>query len=104
MFKIFIEYSPFLFNLGSHAQIGQVGASVIIVVAIHNTLGMISGYWSGRLLVFDESTCRTMSFEVGIQNSALVVTLGTPYFSVLSAFSATVFSVWHNISGWLLVS
>ncbi len=87
---------------GSHAQIGQVGFTVIIAVILHNGIGLLSGYWGGRLLGFDESTCRTMSLEVGMQNSALAATLGTTYFSALSALPAAVFSVWHNISGSLL--
>lgn len=87
---------------GSHAQIGQVGCTVMFAVIIHNGLGLIGGYWGGRLFGFDESTCRTMSLEVGMQNSALAATLGTTYFSALSALPAAIFSVWHNISGSLL--
>lgn len=87
---------------GSHTQIGQVGGTVIFAVVIHNALGLLGGYWGGRLFGFDESTCRTMSLEVGMQNSALAATLGTTYFSALSALPAAVFSVWHNISGSLL--
>lgn len=87
---------------GSQAQIGQVGFIVILAVILHNGLGLLSGYWGGRLLGFDESTCRTMSLEVGMQNSALAATLGTTYFTSLSALPAAVFSVWHNISGSLL--
>ncbi|MDF7667040.1 bile acid:sodium symporter family protein [Orbaceae bacterium ESL0727] len=87
---------------GSHDQIGQVGFTVILAVILHNGLGLLGGYWGGRLLGFDESTCRTMSLEVGMQNSALAATLGNTYFSSLTALPAAVFSVWHNISGSLL--
>ena len=87
---------------GSHALITQVGITVIFAVIIHNGVGLLGGYWGGRLFGFDESTCRTMSLEVGMQNSALAATLGTTYFSALSALPAAVFSVWHNISGSLL--
>ncbi|MDF7670403.1 bile acid:sodium symporter family protein [Orbaceae bacterium ESL0721] len=86
----------------SQSQIAQVGFTIIIAVILHNGLGLLGGYWGGRLLGFDESTCRTMSLEVGMQNSALAATLGTNYFSALSALPAAVFSVWHNISGSLL--
>lgn len=87
---------------GSHAQIGQVGCTVIFAIIIHNVVGLLGCYWGGRLFGFDESTCRTMSLEVGMQNSALTVTIGTIYFSALSALPAAVFSVWHNIPGSLL--
>lgn len=89
---------------GSHDQIAQVGITVICAVILHNGLGLLGGYWGGRLLGFDEATCRTMSLEVGMQNSALAATLGTTYFSALSALPAAIFSVWHNISGSLLAS
>lgn len=87
---------------GSHDRIAQVGITVIFAVIIHNGIGLLGGYWGGRLFGFDESTCRTMSLEVGMQNSALAATLGNTYFSALSALPAAVFSVWHNISGSLL--
>lgn len=87
---------------GSRDQIAQVGFTVICAVILHNAIGLLGGYWGGRLLGFDEATCRTMSLEVGMQNSALAATLGSTYFSSLSALPAAVFSVWHNISGSLL--
>ncbi|OTQ28924.1 ketopantoate/pantoate/pantothenate transporter PanS [Gilliamella apicola] len=87
---------------GSYDLIGQVGITVIFAVIIHNGIGLLGGYWGGKLFGFDESTCRTMSLEVGMQNSALAATLGTTYFSALSALPAAVFSVWHNISGSIL--
>ncbi|WP_392561526.1 bile acid:sodium symporter family protein [Orbus sturtevantii] len=86
----------------SRDQISQVGLTVICAVILHNGIGLLGGYWGGRLLGFDEATCRTMSLEVGMQNSALAATLGTTYFSALTALPAAVFSVWHNISGSLL--
>lgn len=89
---------------GSRDQLTQVGFTVIFAVILHNGIGLLGGYWGGRLLGFDEATCRTMSLEVGMQNSALAATLGNTYFSALSALPAAVFSVWHNISGSLLAS
>ncbi|WP_392552107.1 bile acid:sodium symporter family protein [Orbus wheelerorum] len=86
----------------SRDQISQVGLTVICAVILHNGIGLLGGYWGGRLLGFDEATCRTMSLEVGMQNSALAATLGTTYFTALTALPAAVFSVWHNISGSLL--
>ncbi|QIQ20893.1 ketopantoate/pantoate/pantothenate transporter PanS [Zophobihabitans entericus] len=87
---------------GSRDQLAQVGFTVIIAVMLHNILGLIGGYWGARLVGFDESTCRTMSIEVGMQNSALAATLGSTYFSALAALPGAIFSVWHNISGSLL--
>jgi bile acid:Na+ symporter, BASS family len=87
---------------GSHASIAKVGPTLFIAVILHNGLGLLGGYWGGRLLKFDESVCRTLALEVGMQNSGLAAALGTLYFTPLAALPGAVFSVWHNVSGSLL--
>lgn len=85
----------------SQAQIEKVGLMLMLAIILHNGLGLLGGYWGGRLFGFDESTCRTMAIEVGMQNSGLATTLGQS-FSALAALPGAIFSVWHNISGSLL--
>lgn len=87
---------------GSQPFIASVGGVVIVAVMLHNAIGLLGGYWGGRLFGFDESTCRTLALEVGMQNSGLAATLGKLYFSPLAALPGALFSVWHNISGSLL--
>ncbi|MBK4714873.1 MULTISPECIES: ketopantoate/pantoate/pantothenate transporter PanS [Tenebrionibacter/Tenebrionicola group] len=87
---------------GSADRIASVGSVVFIAVILHNGIGLISGYWGGRLFGFDESTCRTLAIEVGMQNSGLAAALGKIYFSPLAALPGALFSVWHNLSGSLL--
>ncbi len=87
---------------GSQKFIASVGAVVIIGVILHNALGLLGGYWGGRLLGFDESVCRTLAIEVGMQNSGLAATLGKLYFGPLAALPGALFSVWHNLSGAML--
>ncbi|MBJ4632999.1 ketopantoate/pantoate/pantothenate transporter PanS [Salmonella enterica subsp. enterica serovar Typhimurium] len=87
---------------GSASHIASVGFMVIIAVILHNTLGLLGGYWGGRLFGFDESTCRTLAIEVGMQNSGLAAALGKIYFGPLAALPGALFSVWHNLSGSLL--
>lgn len=87
---------------GSADKIASVGLMVIVAVILHNLIGLTGGYWGGRLLGFDESTCRTLSIEVGMQNSGLAAVLGKIYFSELAALPGALFSVWHNLSGSLL--
>lgn len=89
---------------GSQKDITSLGLSVIAVVMLHNLIGLAGGYWGGRLLGFDEAVCRTMAIEVGMQNSGLAASLGTKYFSALSALPAALFSIWHNISGSILAA
>lgn len=87
---------------GSQASIASVGPIVLAGVILHNGLGLLGGYWGGRLLGFDEATSRTLALEVGMQNSGLAATLGKLYFSPLAALPGAIFSVWHNISGSLI--
>ena len=87
---------------GSAAHIASVGFVVIIAVVLHNIIGLLGGYWGGKLFGFDESTCRTLAIEVGMQNSGLAAALGKIYFSPLAALPGALFSVWHNLSGSLL--
>lgn len=84
---------------GAQKSIMSVGLVVIAGVILHNGIGLLSGYWGGRLLGFDESVCRTLAIEVGMQNSGLAATLGKVYFSPLAALPGALFSVWHNLSG-----
>jgi len=49
----------------------KVGALLIIVELVHNVSGYTLGYWISRLLGFKEKECRTISLEVGMQNSGL---------------------------------
>lgn len=86
----------------SAGNIATVGVQIIIAVILHNLIGLAGGYWGGRLFGFDESTCRTLAIEVGMQNSGLAAALGKTYFSALAALPGALFSVWHNLSGSLL--
>lgn len=72
---------------------------VIIGVILHNAIGLLGGYWGGRLCGFDKSICRTLALEVGMQNSGLAAVLGTKFFTPLAALPGAIFSLWHNISG-----
>jgi len=85
-------------------QLAQLGPIVAIAVVLHNGVGLLGGFWGGRLLGLDQRQCRALAFEVGMQNSALASTLGATFFSPLSALPGAVFSVWHNISGSLLAA
>lgn len=87
---------------GSQASIASVGLVVLAGVILHNALGLLGGYWGGRLLGFDEAVCRTLAIEVGMQNSGLAAALGKLYFTPLAALPGALFSVWHNLSGSVL--
>lgn len=86
-------------NAGNLAQIGGV---VALAVVLHNSCGLLLGYGITALMGFDKKVCRTIAFEVGLQNSGLATALAMKFFTPAAALPGTLFSVWHNISGSLL--
>lgn len=86
-------------------QIFMAGTLLLIpIVMLHNVLGYALGYLFGRMLGMNPAKSRAITFEVGMQNSALAVTLATAYFAPMAAIPGTIFSVWHNMSGSMLAS
>ena len=83
------------------AKLATVGALIIVVVMLHNVCGYALGYFVGRALGLSKAQMRTLSIEVGMQNSGLATSLATMHFAAmpLAAVPGAVFSVWHNISG-----
>ena len=79
----------------------QVGYLVIIVVVLHNCLGYLCGYLLGKLFRLNNSKCKAVSIEVGMQNSGLATSLAATHFASmpLATVPGAIFSVWHNISG-----
>jgi len=77
------------------------GLTVILVVMLHNLLGLSLGFLIGRLLRLQEPKCVALSIEVGMQNSGLASSLAVTHFATfpLATIPGAVFSVWHNISG-----
>jgi BASS family bile acid:Na+ symporter len=83
-------------------EISTLGYGVFAAVALHNIIGLISGYMAGKITRQTEVTCRTLAIEIGMQNSGLGVALALKYFGPLAALPGAVFSIWHNISGAIL--
>lgn len=77
------------------------GLLVLLVVALHNIMGLTAGYLAGRLLKLPANKCSAISIEVGMQNSGLASSLATLHFAAhpMAAIPGAIFSVWHNISG-----
>lgn len=77
------------------------GMIVILVVILHNLLGLSLGFTIGRLLRLEKPRCVALSIEVGMQNSGLASSLANMHFAAypLATVPGAIFSVWHNISG-----
>lgn len=83
----------------------QVGALIILATFIHNTFGYLLGYWSGRLLKFNERDSRTIALEVGMQNAGLASALASKISTNAAvALAPAIFGPLMNITGSLLAS
>ncbi len=78
----------------------KVGLLLILAVFIHNTAGYTFGYWLSRLLGFKEKDCRTISLEVGMQNSGLASGLALLMGGMATiGLAPAIFGPLMNISG-----
>jgi BASS family bile acid:Na+ symporter len=80
------------------------GVLVIIVVMLHNLLGLTLGYLASTALRMSRPKRIALSIEVGMQNSGLASSLAVLHFAAypLATVPGAIFSVWHNISGALV--
>jgi bile acid:Na+ symporter, BASS family len=86
----------------NHARIADSGLLAMLAVILHNLAGLLLAYLCARALRLSQIEARTVSIEVGMQNSGLGVALALQYFSALAALPGALFSVWHNLSGSIL--
>ena len=86
---------------GSKVQILESGLLILAVVALHNGLGYLLGFWASRVFKLPYADSKAIAIEVGMQNSGLGVALAAVHFaaSPVTAVPSAIFSLWHNISG-----
>lgn len=79
------------------------GRQVVLAAALLHASGFFFGYILSRILGLDVSSSRTISIEVGMQNSVLGVVLATQHFgNPLTAVPCAVSSVCHSVFGSVL--
>ena len=86
----------------NHSVLKDISPLIVGVVLIHNILGFVLGYLFGILVGLDRKMAKTLSIEVGMQNSGLSAVLAIKYFSKVSALPSAVFSLSQNLIGVLL--
>ena len=82
--------------------------SALVIVVIHNLTALATGYYGGKVAKLPKKDCRTLSIEIGIQNSglALALLLNPAIFDPGQWKSnggiviiAALWGIWHIISG-----
>jgi len=89
----------------SRDQLLGAGLPLLVAAILHNATGYALGYGGAKLTRLDESSCRTVALEVGLQNGGMATGLAL---NVLKSLPATlapvVFGVWMNLSGSMLAA
>ncbi len=76
---------------------------ILFAVITHNVLGLAGGYAVAHFFKLRHRDAKTISIEVGMQNSGLGVALATQFFHAsITALPGALFSLWHNLSGILM--
>jgi len=89
-----------IMTAGGRDNLLEIGLLLILISLVHNVAGYVLGYWSCRALRFDEKTCRTISFEVGLQNAGLATGLAQEMGKMATVgLVPTVFGSLMNITG-----
>jgi BASS family bile acid:Na+ symporter len=83
----------------------KVGVALVGAAILQNTTGYVLGYWGARLLRLDQTACRTVAIEVGLQNGGMASGLAiTVLNSAKAAMAPAIFGPWMNVSGSILAT
>lgn len=110
--QIIEEYMPGLSSLAISCTVAGVIAGnvdtilsslgiVVVVVIIHNLLGIFLGYFIGKITGMGRRQSITLGIEVGLQNSGLASSLAATHFPTMpiATVPGALFSAWQNIAG-----
>jgi len=88
----------------SGSRLMDAGLPAFVAVVLHNITGLGLGWLAAKALRLGRDQQKAICIEVGMQNSGLAVALASAHLSPIAALPGAIFSVWHNISGSILVS
>jgi BASS family bile acid:Na+ symporter len=89
----------------SRDQLLTVGIVLFGAAILHNCVGYFLGYWGARAAKLDESSCRAVAFEVGMQNGGMASAIAMNVLrSTSAALAPAIFGPWMNISGSILAN
>lgn len=91
------------------ANLNRIVLFIFIIVLIHNSLALFTGFFIAKLFRMNEKNVKTITIETGIQNSGLGLSLilnpnifPSSYPTAGMVFVAAWWGVWHIISGLFL--
>jgi bile acid:Na+ symporter, BASS family len=91
--------------IGQSSQaIKDSGGRLLGAVFLLHAGGFGLGYGFAKLFGYEKNVRRTISIEVGMQNSGLGAVLARKHFSILAAAPCAISSVFHSVIGSLLAA
>lgn len=78
-------------------RLQNVAGIAALTLVLYTGIGLVIGYGVARILRMSVPKRKAMTFVVGVQNTALAVTLGITYFDPLSAIPAAIGVVWTTV-------
>jgi len=88
----------------SAADLKRAGGVLLLAVFVLHAAGFLFGYIFARMLGFNRADCRTISIEVGMQNSGLGAALAHKHFPQmpLAALPCAISATFHSVIGSVL--
>jgi BASS family bile acid:Na+ symporter len=82
----------------------KVMGALFVLVALHNVLALACGFSFGSLFRVEESERRAITFETGVHNTALGLTLIFTYYQGLGGMALVVgwWGIWQLLTGGLI--
>lgn len=85
------------------AEIIAAGPDLFIAIGLLHLIGFVLGYLISRMILRDEQVARTISIEVGMQNSGLGVVLAKQNFGQMATIPGAISALTHCVYGSIAV-
>ncbi len=100
-----IVYVTLVTTAAGRDNLLKVGGALFAAAALHNVLGYVFAFYLARACKLDEPSCRTVAFEVGLQNGGMASGIASSLGKLgTMGLAAAIFIPWMNISGSILAN
>ena len=81
------------------SKLATVALIAFVAVILHNSIGLTLGYWASRGVGMPHYKAKAITFEVGMENGGLAMSIAIAYLNPLTVLPAAIFNVIHNLTG-----
>ena len=100
-----IVYVTLVTTAAGRDNLLKVGGTLFLAAALHNVLGYVMAFGLARACKLDTASCRTVAFEVGLQNGGMASGIASSLGKLgTMGLAAAIFIPWMNISGSILAN